>query len=272
MHSVDVDREFAGSIPERYQQYLVPLIFEPYARDIAVRVLERKPTCVLELAAGTGVVTRHLARELASDVTIVATDLNPAMLDQAAALGLARAVEWRQADAMQLPFADETFDLVVAQFGAMFFPDRPKAYSEVRRVLRPGGCFLFNVWGRIEQNEFADSVTTALASVFPSDPPRFLARVPYGYSDIARLAGDLARGGFTRSAEITTLTARAVAESARIPVLGYCQGMPLRLEIESRDASRMQEALRVATTAIERRFGSGRVDGQIQAHVIAVER
>ena len=89
------------------------------------------------------------------------------MLDHAADIGTARPVEWRQADAMQLPFEDAEFDAVVCQFGAMFFPDKAKAFAEARRVLRPGGVFLFNVWDRIDENEFADMVTTALAAVFP---------------------------------------------------------------------------------------------------------
>ena len=119
-----IDKVFAGSIPELYQRHLVPLIFEPYAEDLAGRLCSRRVSRVLELAAGTGVVTRALARELPRDCEIVATDLNQAMLDQAAALGTARPLEWRQADAMQLPFEDASFDAVACQFGVMFFPDR----------------------------------------------------------------------------------------------------------------------------------------------------
>lgn len=134
----DVDSLFKGSIPELYDEYMVPLIFEPYAADLASRVVMRRPSCLLEIAAGTGVVTRHLASALAPEVRIVATDLNQAMLDRAVAVGTTRPVEWRQADATQLPFSDESFDVVVCQFGAMFFPDKPKAFSEVKRVLRSG--------------------------------------------------------------------------------------------------------------------------------------
>src|SRR3954464_9469223 len=105
------------------------------------------------------------------------------MLDRAATVGTKRAVEWRQADAMQLPFEDAAFDAVVCQFGAMFFPEKTKAFSEVRRVLRPGGVFVFNVWDHIEENEFAATIMIALASVFPNDPPRFMARTPHGYCE-----------------------------------------------------------------------------------------
>lgn len=272
MNAHNVDAKFAGSIPQIYEQYLVPLIFEPYAADLAGRVAQRQPSRVLEIAAGTGVVTRHLAKVLPSATAIVATDLNQPMLEQAAAVGTSRAVEWRQADAMRLPFPDEDFDVLVCQFGVMFFPDKVKAFSEARRVLRPGGHFIFNVWDRIEQNEFPDVVTQALEQLFSDSPPRFLARVPHGYHDLRVIAHDLACGGFIRSPESTTLAARSSAESPRIPAIAFCQGTPLRNEIEDRSPFRLSEATDAVTEAIMHRFGADAVDGKIQAHIIAVER
>jgi SAM-dependent methyltransferase len=272
MAAPDVDRLFAGSIPQLYEKYLVPLIFEPYAVDLAARVARRRPSSVLEIAAGTGVVTRRLAAALAAPVALVATDLNQAMLDLAASLGTQRPVEWQRADAMDLPFDDATFDVVVCQFGAMFFPDQARAFAEARRVLRPGGAFVFNVWDRIEANEFADTVTLALASLFPQDPPRFLARIPHGFGDVAPLAKALSAGGFGRAPEVTTLAARSRAASPQIPAIAYCQGTPLRNEIEARDPSRLIEATEAAAAAIGARFGHGAVDGRIQAHVFVVER
>jgi SAM-dependent methyltransferase len=271
MSSPGTDKVFAGSIPKLYETYLVPLIFEPYAADLVIRLKTRPLTRVLEIAAGTGIVTRAMASALSESATIVATDLNQAMLDQAAAVGTKRAVEWRQADAMHLPFRDETFDAVVCQFGVMFFPEKPKAFSEARRVLRSGGIFIFNVWDRIEDNEFADTVTTALESVFPNDPPRFLARTPHGYHDRSQIARDLAKGRFSNSPRIDTVAARSRAKSPREPAIAYCQGTPLRNEIETRDAARLGEATDVAAEAIAKRFGRGAVDGKIQAHIVTVE-
>ena len=265
------DKVFAGSIPKIYETHLVPLIFEPYARDLAERLAKRPPSRVLEIAAGTGVVTRALAAALPEKASIVATDLNQAMLDQAASVGTKRAVEWRQADAMRLPFESESFDCVVCQFGVMFFPDKPKAFAEARRVLKRGGIFLFNVWDRIGENEFADVVTSALEGAFPKDPPRFLARTPYGYYERREIERDLAAGGFARAARIDTLAARSRAASARVPAIAFCQGTPLRNEIEARDASRLGEATDVAAEAIAHRFGRGAVDGKIQAHIIIIE-
>lgn len=271
MASPDTDKVFAGSIPKVYETYLVPLIFEPYAADLATRLRSRPLSHVLEIAAGTGVVTRELASALPESVSIVATDLNQAMLDQASAVGTKRPVEWRQADAMQLPFQDGTFDAVVCQFGVMFFPEKPKAFSEARRILKRGGIFLFNVWDRISDNEFADTVTTALESVFPEDPPRFMARVPHGYYDHRAIARDLASGGFRATPRFDTLAARSRAASPRVPAIAYCQGTPLRNEIEARDASRLVEATDTAAEAIARQFGRGAVDGKIQAHIVTIE-
>ena len=265
------DKVFAGSIPQFYETHLVPLIFEPYAGDLAHRLASRSLTRILEIAAGTGVVTRKLASVLPESVSILATDLNQPMLDLASAMGTERPVEWRQADAMQLPFPDEMFDAVVCQFGVMFFPEKLKAFSEVHRVLRSGAVFIFNVWGRIEENEFADVVTTALESLFPKDPPRFLARTPHGYFDRPTIEQDLADAGFTASPQISMVAARSRAESFRVPALAYCQGTPLRSEIEARDASRLGEATDLAAEAIAQRFGRGAVYGKIQAHVVTIE-
>lgn len=272
MGSSDTDKVFAGSIPRVYETYLVPLLFEPYAADLAKRLVSRSPGRVLEIAAGTGVVTRALASILPDRVSIVATDLNQPMLDQAAALGTRRPVEWRQADAMQLPFGDGTFDAVVCQFGAMFFPEKPKAFAEARRVLRPGGAFIFNVWDRLEDNEFADTVTAALVALFPEDPPRFLARTPHGYHDRASIEQDLVRGGFSATPEIVTVAARSRARSFRDPAIAFCQGTPLRAEIEARDASRLGKATDIAAEAIAQRFGRHDVDGKMQAHIVTTER
>ncbi len=272
MGSSGTDKVFAGSIPKFYDTYLVPLLFEPYAADLVNRLASRSLSRVLEVAAGTGVVTRALASVLPERVSIVATDLNQPMLDQASALGTTRPVEWRQADAMQLPFHDGTFDAVVCQFGVMFFPDKTRALSEARRVLRPGGVLVFNVWDRIEENEFADTVTAALASVFPEDPPRFLARTPHGYHERSRIEQDLVSSGFSAPPEIVTLAARSRAKSPRDPAIAFCQGTPLRNEIEAHGASRLGEATDLAADAIGRRFGRGEVDGKMQAHVVTIER
>jgi SAM-dependent methyltransferase len=271
MSSTESDKVFSGSISRLYETYLVPLIFEPYAADLAYRLASRSITSLLEIAAGTGVVTRALASVLQEGVLIVATDLNQPMLDHASALGTSRPVEWRQADAMQLPFVDHTFDAVVCQFGVMFFPDKKKAFSEARRVLKPGGVFIFNVWDRIQENEFADTVTTALESLFPNDPPRFLARTPHGYCDPETIERDIAASGFVRPVEISTLAARSRAESYRNPAIAYCQGTPLRNEIKARNTSLLGEATDIAAEAIAQRFGRGAVDAKIQAHIVTIE-
>jgi ubiquinone/menaquinone biosynthesis C-methylase UbiE len=263
---VATDKLFAGSIPEIYDRLMVPLIFEPYAVDLAGRVAAQAPRDVLETAAGTGVLTRALASRLAPSTRIVASDLNQPMLDQAARRQQGGIVEWKQADALALPFDDHSFDVVACQFGAMFFPDKVQGYKEARRVLRPGGRFLFNVWDRIAVNEFADVVTETLAGLFPDDPPRFMARTPHGHHDVERIRQDLKAAGFAEVA-IDAVDARSRAPSARHVAVAYCQGTPLRNEIEARDAARLEEATDRAADAVAVRFGSGAVDGRIRAIV-----
>jgi ubiquinone/menaquinone biosynthesis C-methylase UbiE len=264
----DIDKVFAGSIPENYDRHMVPLIFESYAQDIAQRAKALAPKAVLETAAGSGVVTRALAPILAADASYVVTDLNQPMLDYAKSRqGADGRIIWQKADAQSLPFADATFDLVCCQFGVMFFPDRPSGYREARRVLRPGGYFLFNAWDRIEENVFADDVTNALAAFFPNDPPRFMARTPHGYHDTALIRSDLAKAGFD-NLTIETREAQSRAPSARHVALAYCQGTPLRNEIEARGPDRLEAATDHAAAAIASRHGSGEISAKIQAHVI----
>jgi ubiquinone/menaquinone biosynthesis C-methylase UbiE len=265
---VATDKVFAGSIPELYDRYMVPLIFEVYARDLAERVARVAPQNLLETAAGTGVLTRAIAARLPAQARIVATDLNQPMLNHAAAKqSQPNRVTWRQADALALPFEDKTFDVVACQFGAMFFPDKVAAYREARRVLQPRGHFFFNVWDNISDNEFADVVTQALATFFPQDPPRFMARTPHGYHEVEKICAELTAAGFA-DVSIETVENRSRAASPSDPAIAYCQGTPLRNEIEARDASRLAEATQAAADLLARRFGSGPIDGRIRAHVI----
>jgi SAM-dependent methyltransferase len=153
----------------------------------------------------------------------------------------------------------------------MFFPDKVAGYREARRVLRPGGRYFFNAWTQIAESEFADVVTEALATVFPQDPPRFLARTPHGYHDLATIRRELTEAGFS-SIAVETLEKTSKAASPRDPAVAYCQGTPLRNEIEARDASRLEEATQAAADALARRFGSGPIEGRIKAHVITAVR
>ena len=266
----EADRMFSGSIPELYETHLVPLIFAPYAQELARRVARESVSRVLEIAAGTGVLTRAVVDALEPDVSIVATDLNQSMLDYGAAVRADRNVHWRQADALALPFEDGTFDAVICQFGVMFFADRVTAYSEALRMLKPGGRLLFSVWDHISENEFANIVTESLANVFPEDPPLFLARTAYGYSDIAEIGADLRKGGFSATPTFETLAARSKAPEPSVPAVAYCQGTPLRNEIETRDGTLLRHATEVATAALAERFGSGAIEGKIQGHIVTL--
>lgn len=265
------DKLFAGSIPEIYDGILVPLIFERYARDLAERVAAIRPHDVLETAAGTGVLTSAIVARLPALSRIVATDLNQPMLDRAATRSdLKDHITWRQADALALPFDDHSFDAIACQFGVMFFPDKVKGYSEARRVLRPGGHFVFNVWDRISENEFADAVNDAVAAFLPNDPPAFLVRTPHGYHDVGEIREHLTAAGFS-DVTIDTVGHVSRASSPRDPAVGFCQGSPLRNEIEACGVS-LDAATDAAAAALARRFGNGPIEGHIRAHVIVASR
>jgi ubiquinone/menaquinone biosynthesis C-methylase UbiE len=263
----ELDKVFAGSIPDIYDRYLVPLIFKSYACDLAERLAQTEPKEVLETAAGTGVLTRALACRLPSHVQITATDLNQPMLDYAIkrSPGDGR-IRWRQADALALPFEDQRFDAVACQFGVMFFPDKVQGYRQAHRVLKPGGSFFFNVWNHISENEFADVVTQALTKLFPQDPPLFMARTPHGYHDLTNIRSELGTAGFG-AISVEARIAASKAASARDVAVAYCQGTPLRNEIEARGADRVEQATTAAADAIAARFGRGPVEGRIAAHV-----
>ncbi len=265
------DKVFAGPVPQIYDRLLVPLIFQPYAEDLAVRVAAARPQRILEIACGTGALTQAMAQRLDA-ASIVATDLNPAMLDLAAErFSDDDRIACRQADALDLPFADESFDLVACQFGAMFFPDKPKGYAEARRVLRPGGRFLFNVWDTVAANDFTTVMLETLAELFPVDPPRFLARTPHGYHDLGTIELDIMAGGFARPA-IERVEKRSRADSAADVATGLCQGTPMRGEIEARGTPGLAAATAAVTEAVERRFGIGPIEGALSAFVVSAQR
>jgi ubiquinone/menaquinone biosynthesis C-methylase UbiE len=259
------DAVFAGSIPSLYDRCLGPLLFEPYAADMARRLARLRPKRILETAAGTGIVTEAVARA-APDAEIVATDLNQAMLDLAAARVRSTNVTFQAADAQSLPFGEQSFDAVVCQFGVMFFPDRVQAYREALRVLKPGGRFLFNAWDRLEENPVSAIIASAVAALFPGSPPSFLSRVPFGYADKQRIEADLRAAGF-RQVQSETIRAKTRMSCLRDAAVGLCQGSPLRSEIEERDPARLEEATAAAVAALERHgFGSGAAS-PLSAHV-----
>jgi len=264
-----MDTLFSGSIPELYDRHLGAWKFAPFAADVARRLAMLAPARLLELAAGTGRATRALAASLPS-TAIVASDLNQPMLDYAAAHTRAPNVSWRACDAQQLPFADGEFDVVVCQFGAMFFPDKRRAFAEARRVLRDGGRFIFTVWDRIEENQTSELVTEALAARFPDDPPRFLPRVPYACFDEALIRRTLGEAGFADvDAETVSVQTRTTASDVAI---GFCQGCPLSSEIEARAPGTLAATTAAVTAALAARLGEGAFDTKVQAIVFTARR
>lgn len=264
----ETDTKFVGAVPDIYDRYMVPMIFEPYALDMAARVAALRPSHVLETAAGSGVVTRALAPLLGPDAVYVVTDLNAPMLDRAKARQPAdERIEWAVADALILPFPDSSFDVVCCQFGVMFFPSRPKGYAEALRVLRPGAPFLFNVWGRLAENEVTLAASEAVRDYYPVNPPDFFQRMPHGYFDERQIRADLEAGGFT-DVTIETMVRQSHVASARDAAVALCTGTPLRMEIVARDPADLPQVTDHVESALLKRFGHGPLVGKITALVV----
>lgn len=248
-------------MPAAYERYLVPVFFRPFAADLAARAAELQPRDVLELAAGTGALTSAFLAE-APDASVVATDLNEAMV----ALGSEQVpgADWRQADAQDLPFEDDSFDLVLCQFGVMFFPDRPAAYAEVRRVLAPQGRFLFSSWGPIDAHGYSTPFQAALERAVPDGAPPFMRRIPHGYSDPHVVTEDLAAGGLALD-QAVEVTLDGVAESAASVATGFLTGTPVSTALAERDDA---DAVRAAVTQdMTEQLGTGPVTAQMTAMV-----
>jgi ubiquinone/menaquinone biosynthesis C-methylase UbiE len=260
------DAIFAGSIPAIYDRYMVPLIFEPYAQLVARRAAQFGPLKILETAAGTGVVTKALSRAI-PDAEIIATDLNAPMLEQAAVQFGNPRVRFEVANAQALPFRDASFDLVVCQFGVMFFPDKVKANSEARRVLRDGGRYMLVIWDKVERNLATLAAGRAVGDLFPSDSVRFYERVPFRYHDVGDIERDLLDAGFN-DIEFETVELRSRAASAHDAAIGLVQGTPVRSDIEQIDASRLGEATDAAEKALLQYEGPDGFDAPMSAHLV----
>jgi SAM-dependent methyltransferase len=259
------DRAFVGAIPEIYERCLGPMLFEPYARDLARR-FQQFDGELLETAAGTGRVTRALA-EAAPLAEITATDLNEPMLATAAERVRPPNVHYQPADAQALPFPDRRFEAIACQFGVMFFPDKAAAFAEAHRVLRPQGRFVFSVWDELARNPIALTVHTAVAGTFAEVPPDFFPRVPYGYHDKVQIEAALSRAGFGEIA-FETVALPTVTPAAADAAEGLCLGTPLRGQIEARRPGALDAAVQAATEALQAAFGQGPITAPSQALLV----
>jgi SAM-dependent methyltransferase len=262
--SADATSSFTGAVPANYARHLVPFLFEPFAADLARRA-PAAAARVLELACGTGVVARHLLARLPENGTLTATDLNPAMIEQARATVADPRVVWRQADMQALPFGPSSFDVAVCQFGFMFLPDKQQGFAEARRVLGVGGTLLASVWCSLADNAYANAAHQELCARFPKDPPRFL-ETPHGWCDPAAISATARAAGFAEVlVERVTLPGRA--ESATSVATGFLQGSPLAHALAERKADVAATvaavAKRIAAVGGERPF-------QVPLHALVI--
>jgi len=264
------DTVFAGSIPATYDRYMVPLIFQPYAELVADRAKAFGSARILETAAGTGVVTEALHRTLPY-AQIVATDLNPPMLEQAERRVHAPNILYQQADALALPFEGGTFDLVVCQFGVMFFPDKVAGNREARRVLQEGGRYMLVIWDSVDRNLATKVAGAAVAALFPGEEAAFYERIPFRYHDKSVIERDLSAAGFV-TINIETVELRSRAKSARDAAIGLTQGTPMRSAIEQRGATMLEQATEAATHALEQFETPEGFDAPMSAHIVTAIR
>lgn len=258
---------FGGSIPQNYDKGLGPVFFEPYALDMAARVAKLKPQHVLETAAGTGRVTAHLYRTLNAAATLVATDINPDMLQVAKEKVTAPGIRWEQADAIQLPFEDNRFDVVTTSYGIMFYPDKRKGMQEAHRVLKPGGTFIFNVWDKIERNPMAKTVREIVAEFFENDPPAFY-NIPFGYNNPAEITALLKDVGFT-NVTFEVLEKPCIAPSAETMAVGLVEGNPISTAIRERDPEAVNTIREKVFRALVEKFGDSPSKTTMQAIVFS---
>ncbi|MDP5226253.1 MULTISPECIES: methyltransferase domain-containing protein [Arthrobacter] len=248
------DKDFAGSIPALYDELLVPLMFQDYARDLAARVAACAPATVLETAAGTGAVTRELRKAL-PDARLTATDLNPAMLARAASvLPGSDTLEWLQADAQRLPFDDHSFDAMVCAFGVMFFPDRPAAYREARRVLAPGGRLALAVWDSLANNPLPRAVAEALAELGLTQATSFLERVPFSLADPWKLGTELEQAGFSQ-VRVETVAHESAVTTAGIVARSHVLGTPTLNHVEADRPGQAEAVSDAVATLLARNLG-----------------
>jgi ubiquinone/menaquinone biosynthesis C-methylase UbiE len=266
----DMELRFAGAVPSNYDRLMVPLIFRPYAEELASRASRLHPARILETAAGTGVVTEAMHRAM-PDAEIVATDLNQPMLDVAADHIRSDRVRFLAADALDLPFEDGSFDLVVCQFGSMFFPDRVRGHAEARRVLREGGHYLLAIWDRIERNPVSNASQEALIELFPGDPPLFLLEGPFGYADPSAIEHDLRKAGFEHI-QIDTVERRSRSASARDAAAALCYGTPMGVEVEDREPGALERAFATVENKLRAFEGLSGVDAPMSAHIVTATR
>jgi len=222
---------FAGSIPANYERYLGPFLFEPYALDLVSRLQDKKYNDILEIACGTGRVTKRLSSSVKHD-TLTATDLNQDMIDIAKGIVADQRIKWQQADALALPFNDNSFDLVVIQFGIMFFPDREKGLKEAYRVLKPGGKLVFSTWDKVETVPAIHEGRKIIESYFEDNPPVFYS-VPFSMYDEKELKAITGNAGF-KNIKTELVKKEGSSPSASDLTKGIVEGNPVYLSIIER--------------------------------------
>lgn len=262
---------FTGSVPENYDRFLGPALFEPYGAEIVARIGDKDCHSLLEIACGTGIVTQKLASGLPQNARLIATDLSQPMIDYASRrLADQPRIEWQTADATQLPFGDQSFDIVVCQFGFMFVPDKAAAFGEAHRVLKPGGTLLFNVWDKLEHNDFCRIAHETVLSFYKDDPPLFF-EVPFGFHRVDVIRALVDEAGF-HDVQLEHLDRPSVSATARDAATGLVQGTPVSVAVRERAPADIPILTDAVATALSQKCGDAPCRGVMRAVVCEATR
>lgn len=262
---------FSGNIPRYYDAHLGPIFFEPFSIDVAERIGQLKPQNVLELACGTGRLTRRLAESIPAGAQLVATDINPAMIALASAkLADAASITWDVVDAHSLPYPENSFDVVVSQFGAMFYTDKIAAYAETLRALKPGGIFFMLTWDKLENNPVALTAHQTLQHFFPNDPPQFF-KIPFSYYNESQIRGELETSGFGLVHSVL-ITLKGHGESALSVAKGLLQGTPTYTALMDRDETLLEPIMDEVSRRLADQFGTANIEAPVQARLFIAEK
>jgi ubiquinone/menaquinone biosynthesis C-methylase UbiE len=255
--------DFSGSIPAHYDEFLGPMFFEPYAIEVSGRIDPSSVHVALELASGTGRVTHHLQKVLSPAAKLIASDISEDMLSVAKEKLNTKAIEWREIDAQELPFEDNSLDLVVCCFGYMFVPDKLKAFAEAYRVLRPGGMLLFTSWDKLEENYASNAYRTIVKKYLPAPLPASYS-LPFSMSDEQEIRQLLQQAGFSKIT-VEKVSKTAVSPTAREAAEGLTQGGAIYNELMSRNPAWVEEIKESLEINLKENFGEAPMEAPMRA-------
>jgi ubiquinone/menaquinone biosynthesis C-methylase UbiE len=245
---------FSGSIPEHYDRVLGPMFFEPYAIEVSQRIDPSSVNTVLEIGSGTGRVTAHLRNVISSATKLIGSDISEDMLAVAKEKLKGLDIDWRIIDAQDLPFDDDSIDVIVGCFCYMFVPDKHKAFAEAHRVLRPGGMFIFSTWDKLELNGASYTYRKIVKKLFEDSLPESY-NLPFSMNDQNAIKGMLKETGFSKI-KVERVDKDSISQTAGEAANGLARGGSIYNEIMMHDPSLVEEIIKELEKELSEKFGT----------------